>query len=265
MEEHLDYAAAYNFRLVELSLPAIIPFELMLHDAKIRLLRRFADENLLAYAFNIPFTLNLGDLFPEVRERALEYLMNCIKFASKISVKHINLHFGKFKWFPFEDIMRRRTLDRFAENIKPALDLAGKFNIKITLENLYPVRLHNEYYYLGDNCFDFEYLFSKIESPVLKVCLNTGHANLAEGAELYAEKLADKLECIHLCDNRGDDDDHLLPGEGSVNWSNFIDVLNRNNFRGSFVAECPDAEPHEVIKKFEWLQVESKLKYNTVV
>lgn len=265
MENHLQYAAAYNFRLMELSLPAIIPFELMFHETKIRAMRKFSEENILSYAFNIPFTLNIGDIFPEVREKALNYLMNCLKFASKLNARRVNMHFGKFKWFPYEDIMRRRTLDRFAENIKPALDVAEKFNINLTLENLYPVSLRDEYYYLGDNCFDFEYLFGKVDSPNLKVCLNAGHANLAEGVEFYADKLADKLECVHICDNRGDEDDHLCPGDGTVNWSALIDILGQKNFRGPYIAECPDEEPHEVIKRFEWLLVESKMKYQTVV
>jgi len=255
ISKNLDYAANYNFNVVEINLPAAVPLEMLFYDQKSSVLNAFAEENLVSYAFNIPFSINISDIIPAVREKGIKYLSECIKFAGKINASYISMHFGKFYWFPFEDVMRRRTLDRFIEFIEPIVELCKDHDIVLALENLYPLTSNDNYYYLGDNIYDFEYLFNNIDSPYLKMCFNTGHANLAEGIEEYIDKLNHKFLNIHLSDNLGAEDEHLAPGAGEINWNTFFEKMLNTNFNGPFVAECLDIPPHEVIKKFELLRV----------
>ena len=60
----------------------------------------------------------------------------------------------------------------------------------------------------------------------LKVCLDVGHANI-EGLEetkdpkliydaCYLEKLKERIVQFHLHDNHGLCDEHLFPGEGTI-------------------------------------------------
>jgi len=67
------------------------------------------------------------------------------------------------------------------------------------------------------------------------VCLDAGHSNTG-GNDVAAEALAagEKLFAVHLQDNHGmhDQDEHLLPGRGTVGWDAFLDALDRMDFTG---------------------------------
>jgi sugar phosphate isomerase/epimerase len=64
----------------------------------------------------------------------------------------------------------------------------------------------------------------------LRFNFDVGHANLADGAaEERLEKsfapMKDLLASVHLHDNHGEKDEHLLPYEGSIDWGAAIPLL----------------------------------------
>jgi sugar phosphate isomerase/epimerase len=56
----------------------------------------------------------------------------------------------------------------------------------------------------------------------LKVCFDTGHAHLAGGVQSAFRTLRDRIGAIHLHDNHGEKDEHLLPFEGVIDWTQAI-------------------------------------------
>lgn len=52
----------------------------------------------------------------------------------------------------------------------------------------------------------------------LKICFDAGHAHLAGGFHAAFEVLKDRIATVHLHDNHGDKDEHLVPYEGAINW-----------------------------------------------
>ena len=53
----------------------------------------------------------------------------------------------------------------------------------------------------------------------LRLCFDVGHAHMEDGVERGFEKMRDLVVTAHLHDNHGEKDDHLLPYEGSIDWS----------------------------------------------
>jgi sugar phosphate isomerase/epimerase len=47
-------------------------------------------------------------------------------------------------------------------------------------------------------------------------------------------RLRDHLDYIHVSDNRGTKVEHLVPGEGEIDWDSFFETLDRIGFRGKF-------------------------------
>ncbi len=91
------------------------------------------------------------------------------------------------------------------ENLKKICGAAEDSSVIIALENLRrPDYLH--------------YVFSRIESDNLMFCYDSGHDNChktdVDLVSLYGHKLA----ALHLHDNNGIQDQHLLPGEGIIDW-----------------------------------------------
>ncbi len=56
-------------------------------------------------------------------------------------------------------------------------------------------------------------------------CFDTGHAHITGGVETAFETLEGRIRAVHLHDNRGDSDDHLLPFEGTIEWDRTVKML----------------------------------------
>src|SRR5260221_2570997 len=59
----------------------------------------------------------------------------------------------------------------------------------------------------------------------VKICFDAGHAHLAGSVPEALEIVRDFVATTHLHDNRGEHDDHLLPYEGSGDWSATLAAL----------------------------------------
>ncbi len=47
-------------------------------------------------------------------------------------------------------------------------------------------------------------------------------------------RLADRIDYIHVSDNRGQKVEHLPVGEGNIHWEQFFETLDKINYKGSF-------------------------------
>jgi len=56
----------------------------------------------------------------------------------------------------------------------------------------------------------------------LKVCFDTGHAHMTGGVQAAFRTLRERIATIHLHDNHGEKDEHLLPFEGEIDWAQTI-------------------------------------------
>lgn len=73
--------------------------------------------------------------------------------------------------------------------------------------------------------------------PSVGVCLDTGHAHLARFVETFIDLARERLMHVHIHDNHGTHDDHLIPGEGAVDWCGFFEGLRRVRYGGALVLE----------------------------
>lgn len=69
-------------------------------------------------------------------------------------------------------------------------------------------------------------------------CMDTGHLNLI-GADQYEfiVKLGDRLETLHIQDNRGADDEHIAPYMGNIIWDRFCKGLRDIGYQGNLSFE----------------------------
>jgi len=81
-------------------------------------------------------------------------------------------------------------------------------------------------------------MIHEIQSERLGICLDTGHA------DVNGEDLAQVVRTcqgvplhIHIDDNPGDSDAHLIPGEGSINYKPLVQALKEINYAGFVSAE----------------------------
>ena len=81
-------------------------------------------------------------------------------------------------------------------------------------------------------------LVRAIDSPNLKVCFDTGHANVFhDDIAKDVRLLGDDLACLHVHDNKGNWDQHLIPYQGNIDWDGFLSALTEIGYKGTFSLE----------------------------
>ena len=118
-----------------------------------------------------------------------------------------------------------------AEAVKPLLGEAEKRGVVILSENLL--------WGASKDPRIIARLVREVGSPWFGWCLDTGHANnFGFGAEVLPQCCAVPLS-LHIQDNHGDGrDEHLIPGDGLIDWDAMIGALREIGYAGDCVLEA---------------------------
>lgn len=112
-------------------------------------------------------------------------------------------------------------LNRF----KQIVDYAESLGVKVAVEN---TRIRNHVEYLLDN----------ITNDNFGLCFDAGHYHTHFNDNWNIDKYKNRVFCIHLHDNHGNNvDEHLLPYDGTLNWNETIKKLNNLNYDGPVTME----------------------------
>ncbi len=77
----------------------------------------------------------------------------------------------------------------------------------------------------------------------LKLCFDTGHAHLAGGVRPAFQFLKDRVVSTHIHDNRRENDDHLMPYDGEIDWDETIRDFRSANEQLPLIFELQDYGP----------------------
>lgn len=71
--------------------------------------------------------------------------------------------------------------------------------------------------------------------PHFAACLDTGHAAVSGNDPCrMIRELGHRVRVLHLQDNKGVMDDHMMPGMGVVNWPEFLSAMREIGYSGTF-------------------------------
>ena len=90
----------------------------------------------------------------------------------------------------------------------------------------------------------FRTVLDAVNSPRLKICLDMGHMNVWSKVPLeeWIAVLGEDIRSMHIHDNKGDDDSHLVPGKGAINWSEFSDLIAKYQIDPDIIFEVKTLE-----------------------
>lgn len=87
-----------------------------------------------------------------------------------------------------------------------------------------------------------------LDLPGVGICLDVGHAHLGGDAMEAIEACSGHIVTTHLHDNRGRRDDHLVPGQGTVDWDGVMMAFQKVGYDGAWIFElAPAAEPEVIL------------------
>lgn len=110
------------------------------------------------------------------------------------------------------------------KRIKKLVEKAKEIGIKIAFENT------KKKGYL-------EYVINNIKDDNLGICYDSGHCHAYFDDKFNYELFKDKIFAVHLHDNDKSDDLHLLPFDGTIDWTHVITKLKENNYNGPITME----------------------------
>lgn len=83
-----------------------------------------------------------------------------------------------------------------------------------------------------------------VDDENFQICLDTGHAALFSDLSVgdAVRALGNHLKVLHVHDNFGDQDSHLWPLSGVIDWTDFVRALTEIGFCGVFSLETAPSE-----------------------
>ena len=110
------------------------------------------------------------------------------------------------------------------QRLKTLVDYAQELGLVIAVENT----RHRQH---------FDYVLGNIKSANIAVCFDVGHCHMCFENGFDFSLYQNRIAVIHLHDNDGLVDQHLLPFDGTVDWKETINGLKRANYQGDVVLE----------------------------
>ena len=89
---------------------------------------------------------------------------------------------------------------------------------------------------VGGAVDEFAWLIDRIGSDA-RVCIDTGHATLGGQWDAFIGAVGRRIVHVHAADHLGREDDHLAPGDGTIDWAHIGASLHRIRYGGWLMLE----------------------------
>ncbi|MDD2438936.1 MAG: sugar phosphate isomerase/epimerase [Methanosarcinaceae archaeon] len=197
----------------------------------------------LELTLHLPFSdMNLAGLNPCIRGEVLRQMKHYLSLASDF-VNLAVVHPGYLS--PYGAQIPQKACQTNLESLRELCEFAADFGILIAVENMpaYP-KIFGKY---PDEIFE---MLEAIGSYNVGFTFDVGHANTVGLIDDFLGQLGARISHVHIHDNRGERDEHLPLGEGTVDWASVFEKLS--DYKGIFVNEMGSIE--EGIKSLEFLK-----------
>ncbi len=145
-------------------------------------------------------------IHPEKSRRidAMDEIKRALEVAEHIPFKQLVMHLGENA-----DGWSLRTMEYATTALEHLGAFARPLGVRVTVENL------------TSDATTPEHLMMILEMAHLDnigICLDLGHANITVGVAEAISRLGKRIAEVHVHDNHGFKDEHLWPGEGTIDW-----------------------------------------------
>ena len=198
--------------------------------------KRFA-----AFLHEHDFSIPQGHLWLYVKicsdENALTGLYRWIDLYEAIGIKNMVLHCDSS--IAAEADFETRVEKNVEQLKRLAAYVEGK-DVTICLENLRGTT-RTDPKAVPRNADELLYIIDRVGSDHFGICLDTGHLNLTDKDQrAFILKAGKRLRALHIADNEGERDQHLMPFTcGKVDFCEVVRALREVGYDGLFNLEIP--------------------------
>jgi len=219
----IEAFAALGFDFLDLALE---PPQAYAGTLDIELVRKALDRHGMGVIGHTAWYMPIASVFPDIRETALREMETSIRAFRELGVEKVSAHPHTNVPLVGDDYIRDQNIAAFSRLV----EFTERLGMKLMLEN--PPRHYSRVAELKPTLDAV---------PGLGFHLDIGHANLRtpyNRAEELVASFSDRLEHVHVSDNKGGDDDlHLPLGVGNINWHWAVAVLKNAGYDGTVTVE----------------------------
>ncbi|MBQ8292110.1 MAG: sugar phosphate isomerase/epimerase [Clostridia bacterium] len=184
------------------------------------------------------------DRFCKQREKDLRLFEKQIRGAYYLGCKKMVVHpVMPYGWG--SELDKDKVWELNIERYKRLTQYAEKYDVTVCTENM-PFTAYDT-----SRTKALKELIKEIDHPLFKMCLDTGHANVCrEDIAEDVRLLGDDLVALHVHDNKGNWDQHLIPYQGNIKWEEFLAALKEIGYKGCFTLEtCVSRNTPEPVRE----------------
>lgn len=157
--------------------------------------------------------------------------LRCVEACGKWGIPNLVVHSG---YLP--DLSKEDTFLRNREFFLPLLEAAEPWGVNILVENFNKMYKPNVYWI--DNAADLLTMIERVDHPLFHAVWDTGHANLQPMPQQEELRLlGSHVKALHIQDNLGVKDQHLLPFHGTTDMDSVMQGLQDIGYGGYFTFE----------------------------
>jgi sugar phosphate isomerase/epimerase len=231
VEAAVEWAARNGVRAIDCQID-IAPNALRTFDSRrIGSIREAADRAGIEIALHTLSAVNIAEVSPFVSEAVDAYLEAYVDVARDLRASWIVVH-GGYHFTADYRLRREASIER----LRRISDYAERNGVRLLLENLNKEPPDAEVHYMPYNleeCLDW---FGALTSPALGWSFTVNHAHMCpEGIMGTLEGMGiSRLGEVRIADNKGDKEEHLFPGEGTIDFTAMFQALEGRGYRGAY-------------------------------
>lgn len=231
LEEALDWAVRNAVPYVDVCLDQT-PELLERNSPRLKAARKRLEKAGIRLGLHTLSAVNIAETSPFVTSAADAYLAAYLDAARKLGagwiVVHGGYHFGSDK---------PRRMDAAVARLAKAAKQAERERVKLLLENLNPEPEQAEVHYLAADLEECRYYFERLDSPALGWSFTVNHAHIRPNRIDAFMAGLDLRRCgeVRLADCRGTHEEHLRPGEGTIDFPAMFAAIEKSGYRGHYM------------------------------
>ncbi len=183
--------------------------------------------------------MNIASSTRSFRNESVRQVLRSVDNAASLGAELVVVHPGVRT--PLDFLVPNIHWRYNSESLRKILEHAEARGVKIGVENM-PAN-HS---YLLETSSEFLDLIG--EGLPLQMTLDVGHANTTSQLEKYLQEMGTRIAHVHLHDNRGHHDEHLVIGEGTIDWSLLKKNLDMGHLTGVIEANTLSDALHSYAK-----------------
>jgi sugar phosphate isomerase/epimerase len=234
LERAIDYAVEHQFGRVDFNADTPPNYPGTFTRERVAAIRELTRRHGVGLGLHTLSAVNMAEITPVMHAAADAYLRQNLDLARDLGCGYVICHGG----YHFTSD-REERLATAIDRMRRAAGWAEERGIDVYFENHNKEPDEAEIHYLPRDVAETRRFFDAVRSPRFKWAFNVGHAHLVpDGFDGFLDAFGvERIGQVRLNDTHGKFEEHLLPGQGIVDFRRVFSRLAALGYTGPYTLD----------------------------